>query len=299
MCDLETQNDAEAFLAQREIDSKDSKTLSRREFTALSAVAGAGMLLPAVANAQSVTESEVEITTADGVADCYFVHPAQGSHAAVIVWPDILGLRPAFRAMGKRLAESGYSVLVVNPFYRDARSPVVSEGASFGQPETRAIVLPMARNLNAETHFMDARAMVEFLDAQPSVDTSKRIGTTGYCMGGPMVMRTVAAVPERLGAGATFHGGGLATDADNSPHLLIPQTQSAMLHCVAANDDEADPVAKDTLSTAYAAARLPAEIEVYDGALHGWCPPDSQVYNEAQAERAWSRMLALFEVALA
>ena len=229
MCDLETQNDAEAFLAQREIDSKDSKTLSRREFTALSAVAGAGMLLPAVANAQSVTESEVEITTADGVADCYFVHPAQGSHAAVIVWPDILGLRPAFRAMGKRLAESGYSVLVVNPFYRDARSPVVGEGASFGQPETRAIVLPMARNLNAETHFMDARAMVEFLDAQPSVDTSKRIGTTGYCMGGPMVMRTVAAVPERLGAGATFHGGGLATDADNSPHLLIPQTQSAML----------------------------------------------------------------------
>ena len=299
MCDLETQNDAEAFLAQREIDSKDSKTLSRREFTALSAVAGAGMLLPAVANAQSVTESEVEITTADGVADCYFVHPAQGSHAAVIVWPDILGLRPAFRAMGKRLAESGYSVLVVNPFYRDARSPVVGEGASFGQPETRAIVLPMARNLNAETHFMDARAMVEFLDAQPSVDTSKRIGTTGYCMGGPMVMRTVAAVPERLGAGATFHGGGLATDADNSPHLLIPQTQSAMLHCVAANDDEADPVAKDTLSTAYAAARLPAKIEVYDGALHGWCPPDSQVYNEAQAERAWSRMLALFEVALA
>jgi carboxymethylenebutenolidase len=299
MCDLETQNDAEAFLAQREIDSKDSKTLSRREFTALSAVAGAGMLLPAVANAQSVTESEVEITTADGVADCYFVHPAQGSHAAVIVWPDILGLRPAFRAMGKRLAESGYSVLVVNPFYRDARSPVVGEGASFGQPETRAIVLPMARNLNAETHFMDARAMVEFLDAQPSVDTSKRIGTTGYCMGGPMVMRTVAAVPERLGAGATFHGGGLATDADNSPHLLIPQTQSAMLHCVAANDDEADPVAKDTLSTAYATARLPAEIEVYDGALHGWCPPDSQVYNEAQAERAWSRMLALFEVALA
>ena len=299
MCDLETQNDAEAFLAQREIDSKDSKTLSRREFTALSAVAGAGMLLPAVANAQSVTEREVEITTADGVADCYFVHPAQGSHAAVIVWPDILGLRPAFRAMGKRLAESGYSVLVVNPFYRDARSPVVGEGASFGQPETRAIVLPMARNLNAETHFMDARAMVEFLDAQPSVDTSKRIGTTGYCMGGPMVMRTVAAVPERLGAGATFHGGGLATDADNSPHLLIPQTQSAMLHCVAANDDEADPAAKDTLSTAYATARLPAEIEVYDGALHGWCPPDSQVYNEAQAERAWSRMLALFEVALA
>ena len=291
MCDLETQRDAETANA--------STALSRREFGVMSAVAGAGFLLPPVANAQSVAERDVEITTADGVADCYFVHPAEGSHAAVIVWPDILGLRPAFRAMGKRLAQSGYSVLVVNPFYRDARSPVVGEGASFGQPETRAIVLPMARNLNAETHFMDARAMVEFLDAQPSVDTSRRIGTTGYCMGGPMVMRTVAAVPERLGAGGTFHGGGLATEADNSPHLLIPQTQSAMLHCVAANDDEADPVAKDTLSSAYAAAGLSAEIEVYDGALHGWCPPDSQVYHEVQAERAWSRLLALFSIALA
>jgi carboxymethylenebutenolidase len=274
-------------------------SLSRREFGVLSAVAGAGMLLPPVANAQSVTESDVEITTADGVADCYFVHPSQGSHAAVIVWPDILGLRPAFREMGKRLAQSGYSVLVVNPFYRDARSPVVGEGASFSQPDVRNIVLPMARNLNADTHFMDARAMVAFLDTQTSVDTSRRIGTTGYCMGGPMVMRTVAAVPERLGAGGTFHGGGLATDADNSPHLLIPETQSAMLHCVAANDDEADPVAKDTLSSAYAAAGLSAEIEVYTGTLHGWCPPDSQVYDETQAERAWSRLLALFEIALA
>jgi carboxymethylenebutenolidase len=301
MCDLDTQRDADAFLAGVKAGEKKDKiaSLSRREFGVLSAVAGAGMLLPPVANAQSVTESDVEITTADGVADCYFVHPSQGSHAAVIVWPDILGLRPAFREMGKRLAQSGYSVLVVNPFYRDARSPVVGEGASFSQPDVRNIVLPMARNLNADTHFMDARAMVAFLDTQTSVDTSRRIGTTGYCMGGPMVMRTVAAVPERLGAGGTFHGGGLATDADNSPHLLIPETQSAMLHCVAANDDEADPVAKDTLSSAYAAAGLSAEIEVYTGTLHGWCPPDSQVYDETQAERAWSRLLALFEIALA
>ena len=243
MCDLDTQQDAEAFLAGNESKLKTGTAFSRREFGLMTAVAGSAILLPPVANAQSVVESDVDIATQDGVADCYFVHPAQGSHAAVIVWPDILGLRPAFRAMGKRLAQSGYSVLVVNPFYRDARSPVVGEGASFGQPETREIVLPMARNLNAETHFMDARAMVAFLDAQPSVDTSRRIGTTGYCMGGPMVMRTVAAVPDRLGAGGTFHGGGLATDADNSPHLLIPQPQSAMLHCVAANDDAADPVA--------------------------------------------------------
>ncbi len=295
MCDLDTQRDAEAYLAE----AKKSGSLSRREFGLLTAVAGAGMLLPPVANAQSVVEHDVEVPTADGVADCYFVHPAQGSHAAVIVWPDILGLRPAFRAMGKRLAQSGYSVLVVNPFYRDARSPVVGEGASFGQPETREIVLPMARHLNADTHFTDARAMVAFLDAQPSVDKSRRIGTTGYCMGGPMVMRTVAAVPDRLGAGGTFHGGGLATDAETSPHLLIPQTQSSMLHCVAANDDESDPDAKVKLRAAYDAAGLSAEIEVYEGTLHGWCPPDSQVYNEAQAERAWSRLLALFETALA
>ena len=201
--------------------------------------------------------------------------------------------------MGERLAQSGYSVLVVNPFYRDARSPVVGEGASFGQPETREIVLPMARNLNAETHFTDARAFVSFLDRQAAVDTSRRIGTTGYCMGGPMVMRTVAAVPDRLGAGATFHGGGLATDADDSPHLLIPNTTAHMLHCVAANDDENDPEAKTTLREAYAAAGIPAEIEVYDGTMHGWCPPDSQVYNEAQAERAWSRLLVLLESALA
>jgi carboxymethylenebutenolidase len=292
MCDQDTQNDVEEFLGKK-------KELSRRDFTKMTATVGLAMMLPPVANAQSVTETDVEITTADGVADCYFVHPASGSHAAVIVWPDILGLRPAFREMGKRLAQSGYSVLVVNPFYRDARSPVVELGASFGDPETRAIVLPMARNLNADTHFTDARAMVTWLDGQPAVDTSRRIGTTGYCMGGPMVMRTVAAVPNRLGAGGTFHGGGLATDQPDSPHLLIPQTQSAMLHCVAANDDATNPAAKETLREAYNAASIAAEIEVYTDTLHGWCPPDSQVYDEAQAERAWSRLLNLFGTALA
>lgn len=292
MCDLDTQKDVDALLARK-------GDMTRRRFGKLSAAVGLAMMLPPVANAQDVVEADVNVPTPDGVADCYFVHPATGRHPAVIVWPDILGLRPAFRAMGKRLAQSGYSVLVVHPFYRDAKSPVVPEGASFGDPETRNIVLPMARNLNADTHFTDARAAVAFLDAQASVDTSRGIGTTGYCMGGPMVMRTVAAVPERLRAGATFHGGGLATDADNSPHLLIPQTRSAMLHCVAENDDATDPVAKETLRAAYAAANLPAEIEVYAGTLHGWCPPDSAVYDEAAAERAWSRMLNLFSTALA
>ncbi len=290
MCDELTQKDADDFLGR--------SAVTRRQFGKLSAAAGLSMLLPPVANAQDVSETDVDVATPDGVADCYFVHPATGRHPAVLVWPDVLGLRPAFRAMGKRLAQSGYSVLVVNPFYRDARSPVVGEGASFAQPETREIVLPMARNLNAETHFTDARAFVGFLDRQVAVDTGRSIGTTGYCMGGPMVMRTVAAVPDRLGAGATFHGGGLATDSDDSPHLLIPSTTAQMLHCVAANDDENDPEAKNTLRGAYAAAGIAAEIEVYEGTLHGWCPPDSQVYNEAQAERAWSRLLALFESAL-
>ena len=291
MCDEVTQEDVDDFLNRSGV--------TRRQFGRLSAAAGLAMMLPRVANAQAVTKTDVDVTTPDGVADCYFVHPSSGQHPAVLIWPDILGLRPAFEAMGERLAQSGYSVLVVNPFYRDARSPVVGEGASFGQPETREIVLPMARNLNAETHFTDARAFVSFLDQQAAVDTSRRIGTTGYCMGGPMVMRTVAAVPDRLGAGATFHGGGLATDADDSPHLLIPNTTAHMLHCVAANDDENDPEAKTTLREAYAAAGIPAEIEVYDGTMHGWCPPDSQVYNEAQAERAWSRLLVLLESALA
>lgn len=291
MCDQHTQEDVDEFLRR--------SGMTRRRFGKLSAAVGMAMMLPPVANAQDVTETDVEVATPDGVADCYFVHPSTGQHPAILVWPDILGLRQAFRAMGKRLAQSGYSVLVVNPFYRDARSPVVGEGASFGQPETRNIVLPMAQNLNTETHFTDARAFVSFLDQQTAVDTGRKIGTAGYCMGGPMVMRTVAAVPDRLGAGATFHGGGLATDADNSPHLLIPNTTAHMLHCVAANDDENDPEAKNTLREAYAAAGIPAEIEVYEGTMHGWCPPDSQVYNEAQAERAWSRLLVLFESALA
>lgn len=292
MCDKDTQADVEEYFRRH-------PELTRRDFAKLTAAAGLAMVLPTVANAQSVTETDVNITTADGVADCYFVHPSTGSHAAVLVWPDILGLRPAFRAMGKRLAQSGYSVLVAHPFYRDAPSPVVEVGASFGDPEVRNHVLSMARNLNAETHFTDARAFAAWLDQQDAVDTSRGIGTTGYCMGGPMVMRTVAAVPDRFRAGATFHGGGLATDADNSPHLLIPDTNSAMLHCVAENDDENNPEAKNILRDAYASAGISAEIEVYAGTLHGWCAIDSQVYHEDQAERAWSRLLNLFETALA
>lgn len=292
MCDERTEKDIDDFLSR-------TGGVTRREFGKLSVAAGLAVMLPRVSNAVAVVESDVEVTTPDGVADCYFVHPATGRHAGVLVWPDILGLRPAFRAMGKRLAESGYSVLVVNQFYRDTKSPVVEEGASFRQPEVRAKVLPLARKLNAETHFSDAKAFVGFLDQQQSVDPDRKIGTTGYCMGGPIVMRTAAAVPERIGAIASFHGGGLATDKPDSPHLLIPNTKAHVLHAIAENDDADDPEAKNILRKAYAAAGIPAEIEVYEGTLHGWCPPDSSVYNEAQAERAWGRLLALFETALA
>jgi carboxymethylenebutenolidase len=272
--------------------------MSRRRFGALSAGLGMAMLLPRAADALDVTESDVTISTPDGSADCYFVHPATGTSPGVLVWPDILGLRPSFRQMGKRLAESGYAVLVVNPFYRQAKAPVVPPGASFGDPETRKVVMKLAGGLNATTHVTDAKAFVPWLDAQDAVDTAKKIGTTGYCMGGPIVMRTAAALPERVGAGATFHGGGLVTKNPDSPHLLIPQMKGQFLHCIAENDDERDPEAKTVLKDAYAKAGLPAEIEVYAGAAHGWTVPDSAVYNEAQAEKAWSRLLALFDRAL-
>ncbi|ALO47640.1 dienelactone hydrolase family protein [Pseudohongiella spirulinae] len=291
MCDQHTLEDDIEFL-------KKSGQLSRRQFGKLTAGAAAMAILPPVANAQDVMEMDVTITTPDGVADCYFVHPMGRRAPAVLMWPDILGLRPAFREMGKRLAQSGYAVLVVNPFYRSAPSPVVPEGASFQDPDIRSIVMPMAGQLNARTHVSDAQAFVSWLDQQGPVDTNRKIGTMGYCMGGPIVMRTAAALPERIGAGGSFHGGGLTTDNPDSPHLGIPQMDAHMLIAVAANDDERDPESKEILRAAFAAANVPAEVEVYEGAMHGWCVIDSAVYHEEQAERAWGRMLAIFETAL-
>ena len=273
--------------------------VTRRQFGAFSVGAGMAMLLPRAANALDVRESEVTVMTPDGMADCYLVHPASGKYPGVLVWPDILGLRPAFRKMGRRLAESGYSVLVVNPFYRQKHAPVVPEGASFADEKTRNTVMPLAQALNATTHMSDAKAFIAYLDSQAAVDKSKKIGTTGYCMGGPIVMRTAATVPERVGAGASFHGGGLVTTQPDSPHLLIPKMKGQFLFAVAENDDQREPESKNVLREAFAKAGLPAEIEVYAGAAHGWCPPDSPVYNEAQAERAWGRLLVLFKKALA
>jgi carboxymethylenebutenolidase len=271
--------------------------VTRRDFGGLTAGVGLAMMLPRAANAQAVTEKDVEIKTPDGTCDAYFVYPSSGASAAVLVWPDILGLRPAFRAMGKRLAESGYAVLTVNPFYRSKRAPVVAPGAAFDEA-TRGIVFPLAQQLNATTHVSDAKAFIAWLDQQPQVDKSRKIGTTGYCMGGPITMRTAASVADRVGAAASFHGGGLVTQNPDSPHLLVPQMKAQYLFAVAENDDMREPEAKNVLRETFAKAKLDAEIEVYPAA-HGWCPPDSQVYDQAQAERAWSRMLALFERALA
>jgi carboxymethylenebutenolidase len=272
--------------------------LTRRQLGAASLGAGVTFLLPRAAGAQAVKEQDVTIKTPDGECDAYFVHPASGASAAVLVWPDILGLRPAFRQMGKRLAESGYAVLTVNPFYRMKKSPVVPAGASFADQATRDIVMPLAKGLSPTTHVTDARAFVAWLDSQAAVDKRRKIGTTGYCMGGPIVMRTAATVPDRIGAGASFHGGGLTTKEPDSPHLLVPKMKAHFLFAVAENDDQRDPESKNILRETYAKAKLPAEIEVY-AAAHGWCPPDSAVYNEKLAERAWSRLLVLFKTALA
>jgi carboxymethylenebutenolidase len=247
-----------------------------------------------VANAVAVAEREVTIPTPDGVCDAYFVAPTGGAAPAVLVWPDIFGLRPAFRQMGKRLAESGYSVLVVNPFYRQKKAPTAAQG---GQTPI-AEVMPLMQALTPAMHLSDGRTFVAWLDAQPEVDKARKIGTTGYCMGGPIAVRTASVAPNRVGAVGSFHGAAMVTPAPDSPHLLMAQTKAHYLIAVAENDDQKDPQAKVALRAAAAAAKLPAEVEVYPAA-HGWCPPDSRGYDAAQSEKAWGRMLATFKQALA
>ena len=268
--------------------------VTRRQFGVLLAP-GVAMLLPAVASAAAVTESDVNVTTPDGTADCYFVHPSSGTAPGVVVWPDIFGLRPAFRNMGKRLAESGYAVLVVNPFYRTKKAPTAANGGATPIQD----VMPFARGLNETTHMTDAKAFIGWLDGQSAVAKNRKMGTQGYCMGGPMAFRTAAAMPGRVGAVASFHGGGLVTDQPNSPHLQAATSKAQFLVAIAVNDDSRAPNDKTAMKETFAKAGLAAEIEVYAGTAHGWCPPDSQVYNEPQAEKAWSRLLALYGKALA
>ncbi len=275
-------------------DQDELKHYTRRDFAAWAASAGLLTALPVVANAVAVSEREVTITTPDGSCDAYFVAPTAGPAPAVLVWPDIFGLRPAFRQMGRRLAESGYSVLVVNPFYRQKKAPTASQAGKTPIAE----VMPLMQALTPAMHLSDGKTFVAWLDAQAEVDKARKIGTTGYCMGGPIAVRTAVAAPTRIGAVGTFHGAAMVTPAPDSPHRLMAQTKAQYLVAVAENDDQRDAQAKVAMREALAAAKLTGEVEVYPAA-HGWCPPDSQVYDAAQSERAWGRMLATFKQSLA
>jgi carboxymethylenebutenolidase len=255
-------------------------------------------MLPVTARAGWIEDGEVEIKTPDGTADAYFAHPTDGAYPGVLMWPDIFGLRPAFRHMGRRLAEAGYSVVVVNPFYRTKRAPTAPENPDFNDKPTREALMALMGSLSPDTVVTDAKAFTGWLDAQPSVDRKRRMGTMGYCMSGSYTLRAAAALPERIGAGASFHGGGLVTDKPDSPHLLIPKVKAQFLVAIAANDDQRQPEQKAVLRESFDKAKVTAEVEVYAGAMHGWCPPDSRVYNDELAEKAWSRMLALFKGAL-
>ena len=266
--------------------------ITRRQFGVLVA-AGVALVLPESANAQQVTEKEVNITTPDGTADSFFVHPASGSAAAVLIWPDIFGLRPAMRDMAKRLAGQWYAVLVPNPFYR-AGKPNATGATPIKE------MMNFRKGMSAATDMSDAKTFVAWLDAQPQVNKNRRVGVQGYCMGGPMSFHTASAVPGRIGAVASFHGGGLVNDMDpaNSPHVLAAATKASFLIAIAENDDKTRPNDKTILKETFDKAKLFNEIEVYPAA-HGWCPPDTQVYNQPQAERAWTRLLALYKQALA
>lgn len=273
--------------------------VGRRGFTAL---AGAGALmaaLPARAiEGRALVRRDVTITTADGVCDAYFVAPAEGKHPGVLVWPDIRGLRPAFRQMADRLAGEGYAVLTVNPFYRWQKSPVVDAANDWSNPEVREKLFGYLKQLTRPVVETDARAHLGFLDAQKEVDTRRRIGTTGYCMGGAMTIYTAALKADRVGAAASFHGGGVGTDKPDSPHLLIPGTKAGYLFAIADNDDKETPNEKVLLKAVLEPRKQWHEVEVYAGAMHGWCPPDGRAYNEAAAEKAWGRMLELFKASL-
>ncbi len=287
---------------QHDLDEMDYArriAISRRQFGFLAVGTGLASLLPSPADAAPVTGRHVNIRTPDGVCDAYFTHPEAGTHPGVLMWPDIFGLRPTFQRMADRLARSGYAVLVVNPFYRIKRAPTSPPHPDFNDPATRKELMAMMESLTPQITVTDARALVPWIGSQAAVSKTRKMASTGYCMGGPFTLRTAAQFPQRIGAGATFHGAALVTDRPDSPHLLIPRIKAQYLMAIAASDDEKQPEAKTILREAFAKAHLRAEIEVYPGTLHGWCVPDSQVYNHDEAEKAWARQLALLERALA
>ena len=288
MCDDLTAAEEAAALAAR--------GLSRREFAAIGA---AGVLAAcggtkSEARTKTLRETTVTISTPDGSADGFFVHPAKGKHPAVLLWPDIASLRDAYKAMARRLAGAGYAVLVVNHYYRSAPAPIFGSISEWRTPEGQAKLKPMLAALNTAGAVRDAKAFVAWLDAQQAVNSRRGIGTQGYCMGGPFAVRTAATVPDRVKAAASFHGGGLVTAAPDSPHRLLAASTASYLIAVARNDDARAPGDKDAFREAAKAAGRDAEVEVYN-ADHGWCALDSPVYDEAEAERAWGRLLALYK----
>jgi carboxymethylenebutenolidase len=284
--------------------------ITRRDFVTMTVAAGIAAAAGTNLDAQQpVTETNVNIKTADGTCDAAFIHPASGSHPGVVIWTDAFGLRPSMREIGKRLAAEGYSVLVPNPFYRVAKAPVFESAAdfNFGDPPQRAKLTPLMGSINAAgAAERDAAAFIAWLDAQRQVDKTKKIGTQGYCMGGALVVRTAASVAGRVGAGASFHGGGLVTANPDSPHLLAPKIKGRMYFGIATNDDMQQPDAKTKLKESFDAAKVPAEIEVYSQAQHGWCVSDmpkqasgQPIYSKPDADRAWGKLLALYKTGLA
>lgn len=279
----------------RMMDYSRRTELSRRQFGTLSAAAALGAIVPAAVEAQELHAADVDIRTPDGTCDAYFVHPVKGAWPAALVWPDIMGLRPAYKQMARRLAQSGFAVLVVNPFYRIKKAPTSPPDPDLDDPKVRAAVVGMAAGLTAETASTDVKTLVPWLDNRAAVNKQRKMVSSGYCFGGPYTIRTAAAFPDRVGAIASFHGAPMVTDKPDSAHLLISRIEAHALIAIAASDDEAQPEVKNVLRQSFDQAHLSAEIEVYKGTLHGWCPPDSRGYNHEQAERAWSRQLAIFE----
>lgn len=303
MCDdiTEQENDiwfAENSLKRRDLAKVGVGVVALTMLPGCTTASGDGVDSSQGAVSSNATKSRtVTITTADGTADAFFVYPSKGKHPAVIMWPDIAGLRDAYKTMGTRLAKEGYAVLVVNQYYRSQPAPIMQTMAEWRTEAGQATLKPMIALMTSEAVTRDAGAYVDWLDKQPEVDTAKKIGTAGYCQGGAATIRAGATRPNRVGASASFHGGGLATDKPDSPHLLFPTMRAAMLLAIAQNDDERDPEAKTRLRAAADAAGRTAEIEVYP-AQHGWCTIDAPVYDEMQAERAWARMLALYQANL-
>lgn len=288
MCDEHTAIEEEAALAARGLD--------RRQFAAIGA---AGVLLAcsggeSAAKGRSLREAMVKIATPDGTADAFFVHPARGKAPAVLLWPDIAGLRDAYKAMARRLAGDGFAVLAVNHYYRTAPAPLLGTISEWRTPEGQQKLKPAIAAVSTETITRDATAFVGWLDKQKAVDTRRGIGTQGYCQTGSWAIRTAATMPGRIRAVASFHGGGLVTDRPDSPHQLLGKTTASFLIAIARNDDAKAPGDKDALRDAAKASGRAAEVEVYN-ADHGWCTLDAPVYDKAEADRAWARLLALYK----